>query len=101
VDTYCALSEELDQAGTEAFEELEQDPDATEADFAEAEEEFVRDQDAELDELIQAAPAEIAGDVETLVASVLARGGLEEDPPGASEAEAAEKAISAFERDSC
>ena len=68
VDRYCELTKQLDEAGSEAFRELEQDPKATEKDFEEAEADFVRQHQAELDELAEVAPEEIQDDVPVLVA---------------------------------
>jgi hypothetical protein len=101
VDRYCELSKQLDEAGSEAFRELEQDPDATEQDFEQAEADFVRQNEAELDELAQVAPDEIQEDVDVLLAALRGRAGLEETPPDEDAAEEAERALTRFERNNC
>ena len=98
---YCELSQELDRAGTEAFKSLEQDPNATPEDYAEVEADFVREIDLKLDELAAAAPEEIHEEAQILVASVRARGGLEDQPPDEQEARQAEATIKRFEKDNC
>jgi hypothetical protein len=101
VDRYCELSQQLDEAGSDAFRELEQDPGATEQDFEQAEAEFVRGHEAELDELAEVAPEEIQADVAVLLASLRGRAGLEEQPPDDQAAEKAEKTVQRFERENC
>lgn len=97
---YCALSEELDRAGGDAFRELEQDPDATPEDFEAAEREFVDSHEAQIDELQAVAPLEIAEDVQTLAESVRARAGLGAEVDE-EEAGAAEERVQGFEKQTC
>jgi len=98
---YCELSQELDDAGSEAFKPLEQDPNATPQDFAKAEADFVEQVNPKLDEILGAAPEEIQEEAEILVASVRARGGLEEQPPDKQASQEAEKTIQQFENENC
>ncbi len=100
VERYCALSVELDEAGSEAFRELESDPEATKADFEAAEREFVESNEEKIDEVSEVAPEEISEDVTTLFASLRARAGL---GPEVDEAEvrAAEKRVQAFDKENC
>jgi len=98
---YCELSRELDEAGTEAFKQLEHDPKATPEDFAKAETDFVKQMEPQLAELAAAAPEEIHEEAQILVASVRARGGLEDEPPDEQEARAAEATVQQYEKDHC
>ena len=98
---YCELSQELDEAGSEAFKELEQDPNATPEDFARAEADLVKEIDQQLDEIATIAPDEIQEEAQILVASVRARGGLGDQPPDEQEAQEAEAAIQRFEKENC
>ena len=99
VERYCALVDELDRAGDEIFGKLEHEK-ASRAEFRKAEEELVKRFSQELDEITELVPEEIASDVETLVASVRARGG-EGAPVPAKEAAAAEKRVEAYEDEHC
>lgn len=101
VTRYCDLTAELDQAGEEVFAELEADPDATEEDFMEAERQFIEDHRADLDELRDVAPDEIAADVDTLLDTLLevAEGNLEARE--SEEAQQAEERITQFEEENC
>jgi outer membrane PBP1 activator LpoA protein len=101
VERYCELSKELDAAGEEQFEALEQDPNATNEDFEEAEADLVESNEAQLEEIQQVAPPEIAADVGVLVAGLRARAGLEEGGPSEREQNQAEIRIDAFENDNC
>jgi hypothetical protein len=98
---FCELSQELDEAGTEVFKPLEQDPKATPEDFAKAEADFVKQIEPQLDEIAATAPEEIHEEAQILVASVRARGGLEDQPPGEQEAQEAETTIQQFEKENC
>ena len=100
VERFCELSAEGDRAGEEAFRDLENDPQASKADFEAAEREFVESNQALFDELVEVAPEEISGDVDTLIASVRARAGLGPEVDEA-EAGAAEKRVTAFEKQNC
>jgi hypothetical protein len=101
IDRFCELTKQLDQAGTEAFEELEQDPEATREDFEQAEAEFLQEHEAELDEIQQVAPEEIQNEIQVVIAGTRGRAGLEENPPEQQEERAAEEAIRQFERENC
>ena len=98
---YCELSQELDEAGAEAFKALEQDPNATPEDFAKAEADLVKEIDPKLDEIATTAPDEIDEEAQILVASVRARGGLEDQPPDEQEAREAEATIQQYEKENC
>jgi hypothetical protein len=96
---YCELSAELDRAGQEQFEALEEDGNATEADFEAAEREFVESHEAELEEIQELAPDEIAGDVALLVEGLRARAGLDgAEPSGLGRAE---ERVDQFETQNC
>jgi hypothetical protein len=98
-DRYCELSREMDQAGDEAFAELEEDEDATEQDFARAERAFLEAHSDEFDEIREVAPDEIRADVDTLLDAVRARAqGSEESSP---EADEAEQHVTEFEDQNC
>jgi len=101
VDRYCELTMQLDEAGSEAFRELEQDEDATQEDFEQAEADFVREHEDELAELVDVAPTEIREEVELLLRALRARGGLEEDAPAERDVGMAERTITRFERKNC
>ena len=101
VDRYCELTMQLDEAGSEAFRELEQDEDAQEEDFEQVEADFVRQHEDELAELVDVAPAEIQEEVELLLRALRARGGLEEDAPADRDVSRAERTITRFERNNC
>ncbi len=81
------------------FKALEQDPNATPEDFAEAEADLVKEIDPQLDEIATTAPEEIQDEAQILVASVRARGGLEDQPPDKQEAQEAEATIQQFEKE--
>ncbi len=98
-ERYCELSAELDRAGQAQFESLEQDPNATEADFEAVEREFVETYEDEIDELQEVAPDEIAGDVALLVEGLRARAGLGGEEPGGIGK--AEERLDQFETQSC
>jgi hypothetical protein len=101
LDRYCELTQQLDQAGTEAFRELEQDPEATREDFEQAEADFVREHDAELDEIVEVAPAEIQDEIQVVIAATRGRAGLEEQPPAKQDERVAERTVQRFERENC
>lgn len=97
---YCALSKELDEAGTEAFRELEQDPEAKEEDFEAVEREFVEAHEQQLEEIVAVAPAEIKDDIGVLLSSIRGRAGLGPEVPE-SESNPAEERVTAFEEENC
>ena len=98
---FCELSRELDEAGTEVFKPLEQDPKATPEDFAKAEADFVKQIEPQLDEIAATAPEEIHEEAQILVASMRARGGLEDQPPDEEDAQEAEATLQQFEKENC
>jgi len=99
VERYCELSRELDRAGEERFEALEEDPNATREDFEAAERELVEENEDALEEIQEAAPAEINDDAAILAEALRARAGLaDEVPPDAGEAE---RRINRFEQENC
>lgn len=97
---YCALTKELDEAGTEAFRELEQDPEAKEEDFRAVEREFVEGHEQQLQEIAATAPAEIKEDIGVLLASLRGRAGLGPEVPE-SESGPAEQRVKTFEEENC
>ncbi len=101
LERYCELSLELDAAGEETFAELENDPDATRADFEQAEQELIEDNAANLDEIQSVAPDEIQADVETLIAGLQVRAGLASEGPPEEEAASAEERLDEFETANC
>lgn len=101
VDRYCELSQQLDEAGSQAFRELEQDPSATREDFEQAEADFVREHEAELEEITQVAPPEIQNEVQVLISSIRGRAGLEEQAPDEQAERQADQTIRRFERQNC
>jgi hypothetical protein len=99
VERYCELTRELDRAGTEIFEDLEKDPNATPKDFEAAERQLVEENKESLEDLQEVAPAEIKNDVAILVEALRARAGLEAEVRAG--AEAAETRIDKFEKPNC
>ncbi len=98
---YCELSRELDEAGSEEFEALETDPDATREDFEAAERSLVETNEEALSEIQEVAPPEIQDEVATLISSLRARAGLGDEQLDRAAAADAEKAIAAYERENC
>lgn len=101
LDRYCELTQQLDQAGTEAFEALEQDPKATRKDFEQAEADFLREHEPEFEEIVQVAPKEIQDEVRVLLAATRGRAGLEEQPPNKQDEQTAQQTVQQFERENC
>lgn len=100
VERYCALTKELDAAGEEIFAPLGED--ASPEDYEAAERRFVERHTRELDELRQVAPASLRPDVQTLLAGIRQRAGLEPDMQVSErEASAAEERVRAFESREC
>jgi hypothetical protein len=99
VERYCELTRELDRAGTQIFEDLEKDPDATRKDYEAAERQLVEENGESLEEIQEVAPAEIKDDVAILVEALRARAGL--DAEVQPEAGAAETRIDKFEKPNC
>jgi hypothetical protein len=100
LERYCELTAELNRAGEDAFRELEQDPDATPEEFEAAERDLVEDQEAKIQDLQDAAPTEIAEEVQTLFDALHARAGLG-PPVDETEAASAERRVQDFEKRSC
>ena len=101
VERYCELIDELDQAGDEAFADLEDDADATDEDFAEAERQFIEDNEESFDELRDVVPEEIADDLDVLLEAQADRAAGGEQEEASKEAETAEQRIGEFEADNC
>ena len=102
VDRYCELTGELDAAGEEAFAALEQDPDATEEDFAAAEAAFFAEHEDDLAELAEAAPAEIRADAEVLLdAQRRFAEGESREAVESAEVQEADEQVNAFEEEHC
>jgi hypothetical protein len=101
VERYCELVQELDEAGSEAFADLEQDESATEGDFAEAERQFVEDHQDDFDELREVAPDEIADDIDVLLAAQEERAAGGDQEEVSDEVVAAEERVGAFEEANC
>jgi hypothetical protein len=98
---YCDLSRELDQAGQEQFQSLEDDPDATGEDFAAAERALVEENEDALNEIQEIAPPEIRDHAVTLVTALRVRAGVSDAQIDPADAEDAEKAIDDFEKENC
>ena len=99
LDRFCELGRQLDEEGTKVFGELEQDKNATQEDFEQAEADFIEDNAAVLDEVTQVAPEEIKDQVEVLVQAQRARAGLGDEPEG--DEQKAEQEIQKFESENC
>ena len=100
VERYCELTAELDRAGTKALAKLERDPEATDEDFERAERELVQSHEAEIEEVQDVAPSEIAESVRMQVRAIRARAGLSE-PVDEAEARVAERRVQQFEKQNC
>ena len=100
-DRYCELVQELDEAGSEAFAELEEDESATDEDFAEAERQFLDDHQSDFDELREVAPDEIADDIDVLLAAQEERAAGGEQEETSDAVAAAEERVIAFEQEHC
>lgn len=101
-ERFCTIAQELDTAGNEVFAELENDPDASQEDYAAAERRFYREHAGEIDDLIAAAPTEIRESVEVATAAGRERAGIEVDQPASDkQAEQADREISAWEEENC
>lgn len=100
VERYCALVQELDTAGEKFFSGLGED--ASPKEYEAAERRFIEEFQPKLSELEQAAPPQIADDVDTLLASMRDRAGLKTATDVTEqEASAAERRIKAFEKREC
>ena len=98
--SYCALSNQLDQAGTHAFSALESNPNATDAQYQAAERRFVEQNSEKFDRLIATAPASIQADVKTLVAAQRGMAGAGPAVPQAK-VQGAEQRVKRYEASSC
>lgn len=96
---YCDITRQLEDAGEEAFADL--DRDSTDAEYEAAERSFVVDNEVLLDELVAAAPSELTDEVETLLTAMRQRGGLEDSGVTQREASQAEEQILAWEKKNC
>ena len=76
---YCELAGELEEIGGEVFGSLPEEP--SDDELAAAEKRFVEEADAELNELVEVAPEEIAEDVEAYVEGFRARARGEDSQP--------------------
>jgi hypothetical protein len=99
-ERYCALSREMDAAGTKFFARLERKENATAEDYEAAERRFVERFAPQFDAIETAAPAEIRDDVAILLAGQRQRAGLGGSVDEA-EAGAAEKRVQAYEKRHC
>jgi hypothetical protein len=96
---YCQTTRRLEKAGEQAFAGLGRN--ATTADYEAAERRFVLDNADLLDELVATAPPALIDDVETFLAAMRQRGGLEDSGVTQREATKAENKILAFEEQHC
>ena len=98
-ERYCALTREMDAAGTKFFARLERE-NATAKDFEAAERRFVERFAPQFEQIEQVAPAEIRTDIELMLAGQRARAGLgdavDEEAVGA-----AERRVRRYERRNC
>jgi hypothetical protein len=99
-ERYCALTREMDAAGSKFFARLERKKNATAADFEAAEKRFIERFAPQFEEIERAAPAEIRDDVRILLAGQRARAGLG-GGVGEAEASAAEERVLRYERRRC
>ena len=89
---YCELTAELEAKGGEVFGSLPEEP--SDEELAATEKRFVEEADAELDELVEVAPEEIAEDVEAYVGGLRARASGEDS-------EASDEKILEWEEENC
>ncbi len=101
VERYCEISAQMDAAGREEFEALEQDPNATQEDFATAERQLVEENEQLIAEVQEVAPEQIQGDLEVLIQGLEVRAGLTDVAPRPSEEREADRALSDFEKENC
>lgn len=99
-ERYCALTREMDAAGSKFFARVERKENPTAADFEAAERRFVRRFAPQFEEIERAAPAEIRDDVPIQLASQRARAGLS-GAVDEAEASVAEERIQRYERREC
>ena len=99
VERYCELVDELDQAGSDAFEGL--DETSTDEDFAEAERQFLEDNADAFEELEDVAPEEIADDIDTLLEAQEERAAGGEQEETSEDVSDAEERVGEFEDENC
>jgi hypothetical protein len=99
-ERYCALTREMDAAGTKFFARLERKENATAKDFEAAERRFVERFAPQFEEIVQVAPSAIRTDVQVLLAGQRARAGLSGSVDQA-EVSAAERRVVRYERRNC
>ena len=93
VERYCELVQELDNSGSEAFADIEEDESATEEDFAEAERQFVEAHQDDFDELREVSRrTEYADDIDVLLAA------QEERAAGGEQEEVSDEVVAAEEQ---
>lgn len=98
-EPYCDLIQQLEAAGEKAFAKLGQK--ATPAQYRAAERNFVLGSQDLLGGLVGAAPSHLTDELDTFLAAMRQRGGLEDSGVSQREATAAEKRILAFEKRHC
>ncbi len=96
---YCQATRRLEKAGEQAFAGLGRN--ATPADYEAAERSFILDNADLLEELVATAPADLTDDVETFLAAMRQRGGLEDSGVTQRQATKAENELLAFEEQRC
>lgn len=96
---YCQTTRLLEKAGEQAFADLGRN--ATPAAYEAAERSFVLDNADLLDELVATAPADLTDDVETFLAAMRQRGGLEDSGVTQRKSTQAENTMLAFEEQHC
>ena len=101
VERYCQLVDELDQAGTEFFAALEENESAPDEDFANAEQQFLEENADDIEELREAAPVEIADDIDVLLAAQAQRAAGGDQEESSEEAAAAEERVLNFADANC
>lgn len=89
-ERYCEILEDLDEAGAEAFGQL--DADATEAEYDEVQAQFVEDNEARFQQLIDAAPSSIRDDLRATI-----EGATGDEPAD----EAASARVTEFDEETC
>ena len=100
VERYCALTREMDAAGTKFFARLERNENATAEDYEAAERRFVERFAPQFEAVEQAAPAEIRSEIAILLAGQRQRAGLGGSVDEA-QASAAERRVRRYERRHC
>ena len=102
-ERYCALTREMDAAGTKFFARLERKQgteEPTAEDYEAAERRFVERFAPQFEAIEEAAPAEIRDDIEILLAGQRQRAGLG-GSLGEEQVSAAERRVRRYERRQC